>query len=56
MIAEEYKSKGVKVMAIEAHPGNYKALRGVDKIRRRKITTVKLTNHEVFCRMSVSFI
>jgi len=27
MIANEYKHKGVKVIAIEAHPENYKALR-----------------------------
>jgi FkbM family methyltransferase len=27
MIANEYKDKGVKVIAIEAHPENYKALR-----------------------------
>jgi hypothetical protein len=49
MIAEEYKSK---VMATEAHPGNYKALRGVDEISRRKISTVKLTNHESSAAMT----
>ncbi|MGA9150612.1 MAG: FkbM family methyltransferase, partial [Candidatus Nitrosopolaris sp.] len=41
MIAAEYKSKGVKVIAIEAHPDNYKALcRNIDCNSFENVKTV----------------
>jgi FkbM family methyltransferase len=41
MIAEEYKTKGVRVIAVEAHPENHKALcRNVECNNFRNIKTV----------------
>jgi FkbM family methyltransferase len=41
MIANNYKGKGVKVIAIEAHPGNYEALcRNIDINKFRDVKTI----------------
>jgi len=41
MIANNYKGKGVKVIAVEAHPGNYEALcRNIDFNKFRDVKTI----------------
>ncbi|HET7149389.1 MAG TPA: FkbM family methyltransferase [Candidatus Nitrosopolaris sp.] len=53
-IAKEYASKGVTIIAIEAHPGNYKALsRNIELNDFKSITAVKkaVSDHQGIVRL-----